>query len=572
MMINICVVKEWLCPLPVDSPKLFGFPDFLTGLALMALAWTIGDVRYRFRIRSAPIPLQGITYIVVAFVGILTLLTDLWRAQGWLVPRIEVITPASWQILLAGVYFLTLLIWIWFAFIRPPRFGKRNTKRYAQTLYRFILKGSQKELAIVADELRSSISALVKYATIKESKYEISPNQEEKKKKKVEAYADDILLLIADKRLCKAIVEYAPGTLLTLFNEIGESEKYGIRIETFAQNIVSESLNNKNSFLYHEVDGYESGLIGYLKPLTQAMFGNYVLVETIGTMLDVDFDIKSNWDVEQFDAYCRICLMVFNNYIEKGYGGHSHTLYRAMSNIKYAVQDVNILNGDVDGNWDNPICARLRQAINFIVKAVKILEEKDAAKGLAMRTLRRNSGNNQNRSVYDNVSDVIFEIIYAASAVYRPRERCWFIQNNLVWSELFNFNKLDGQAGYIVKKKVCRLLYREIAGMKSLPNFKGARILAFCLNVLGLRIKNEEYYKDSRPLQKVVLGFTTKNYAWLRSKNVNVSDHCLVDGFTYDVDNHRIVLTYPAGGLSLEPHYDYLVVDQLYEGVQNITK
>jgi hypothetical protein len=80
-------VRVCFVPLETSSPKIFDFSEFLAGLALMVLAWTIADVRYRFRIRSAPIPLQGLTFAVVVAVGILTLLTDLWRAQGWLVPE-----------------------------------------------------------------------------------------------------------------------------------------------------------------------------------------------------------------------------------------------------------------------------------------------------------------------------------------------------------------------------------------------------------------------------------------------------------------------------------------------------
>ena len=37
--------------------------------AVCVLAWTIADVRYRFRVRTAPIPLQGITFSVVTAVG-----------------------------------------------------------------------------------------------------------------------------------------------------------------------------------------------------------------------------------------------------------------------------------------------------------------------------------------------------------------------------------------------------------------------------------------------------------------------------------------------------------------------
>lgn len=85
-----------VCFVPVDASagKFFGFSDFLVGLALMVLAWTISDIRYRFRVRTAPVPLQEITFAVVAALGVLTLLTDLWRAREWLVPEGNVLTPS----------------------------------------------------------------------------------------------------------------------------------------------------------------------------------------------------------------------------------------------------------------------------------------------------------------------------------------------------------------------------------------------------------------------------------------------------------------------------------------------
>src|ERR1039457_3957162 len=164
-MVALCVVRVCFVPLETSAPKFFGFSEFLAGLALMVLAWTIADVRYRFRIRSAPIPLQGFTFATVTAVGVLTLLTDLWRAQGWLVPKVSFFTPASWQALLAGLYLLTFLTWTIFAFIKPATFGKWNAKRYAETLFRVIVKGSPTELAVVADELMRSAKALVFYAT-----------------------------------------------------------------------------------------------------------------------------------------------------------------------------------------------------------------------------------------------------------------------------------------------------------------------------------------------------------------------------------------------------------------------
>src|SRR5438874_1169687 len=56
---NHCLGPVCFYSLDASAPKFFGFSDFLVGLALMVLAWTIADIRYRFRIRTAPVPLQG---------------------------------------------------------------------------------------------------------------------------------------------------------------------------------------------------------------------------------------------------------------------------------------------------------------------------------------------------------------------------------------------------------------------------------------------------------------------------------------------------------------------------------
>jgi hypothetical protein len=165
------------------------------------------------------------------------------------------------------------------------------------------------------------------------------------------------------------------------------------------------------------------------------------------------------------------------------------------------------------------------------------------------------------KSAYDYIAKLIFEVIFAASAVASPRDLCWWIQYNALWGELFNFDHLDGRAGTVVKYKVFRLLYSDIVEMKRMPNFKGARILGYCLNVMGLRLREEEYYKDSRALHKALLNFARKNYAWLNNYNPRVAEACLVDGVTYDAENQRLVRTYPADGLNPTPLRIYLDLD-----------
>ena len=557
-----CIAAVCFIPLDATAPKFFGFSEFLAGLALMVLAWTIADVRYRFRVRTAPIPLQGITFAVVAGVGVLTLLTDLWRAEQWLVPQGDLLTPASWQALLGGSFLLTFLTWTWFAFIRPPTYGRYNAERFAQTLYRFILKGSPTELAVIADELALSARSLVRHATDRGRFKNFGYQRDEERKRipaKVEAYANDLLLLIADKRLCRAMVESSPGTALAIFRAIGETKKYGVQVETFGKNIVSEAIANKDSFLFHEAEGYHSGLIGYHKPLSQAMFSNYDMVETIGTLLDPDFAGQKEWDAEQWGAYCRAVLMVLRNYVEDGYRGHSYVLYRAKGYLEHAVFDLYKLDGVANSSWDDDIQARLRVVVKFIEDAVKILDSKGVPDDLPLRI--RDKHGPMLETIYDHIASLIFEVIFAASAVTKPNDHCWWIQHNSVWGKLFNFQSLKGEAGKVVKFKVRRLLYDEVARMNEFANFKGAKVIGFCLNVMGLTVRTDNYDKDSRALQKAVLRWTRKNFVWLHEHTPRVAGACLVDGMSYDAENRRLVRTYPAEGLRREPHYVYLDLD-----------
>lgn len=557
-----CFVGMCFFPLSPSDPKFFGFSEFLAGLALMVLVWTIGDVRYRFRVRTAPIPLQRLTFVVVAAIGILTLLTDLWRAEGWLVPRGQLLTPASWQAILAGLYLFTFLTWAWFAFIRPPIFGKRNTDRFARTLYRVILGGAPTELAVIADELSNSARALVRYATDPDSLANRfgsgNANEPAPKPSKVEAYANDLLLLIADKRFCRAIVESSPVTALAIFQEMSEAKKYGIQVGTFAKNIVNEALANKDSFLYHEAGGYESGLIGYHKPLSQAMFANFQMVETVGTLLDPDLSAKSRWDADQWKAYCRLVLMTFRDYTEKQFGSHSFVLFRAIGYIEHAASDLYKLDG-LTNIWDNDVLSRLGVVVKFITDAVQILDKQGVRPHVPLRV--REEQGSEPKTFYDYLASMIFDVICHAAGVKSPRWECWQVQRNAVWAELFNFHALNNTAGEVVKFKVRRLLYDEVADMTRFPNFQGARVLAFCLNVMGLNLHKDDHDRDSRALHKAILAWTKKNYAWLHTYNARVAEACLVDGIVYDAENRRLVRTYPAEGLRREPHCVYFEVD-----------
>lgn len=475
-------------PIDGNTPKFFGFSEFLTGLAFMVLAWTLADVRYKFRVRNTPIPLQGITFAVVVVVGILTLFNDLWRAEQWEIPLINILSRAEWQAVLGVLFFLTFLTWAWFAFIRPPKYGRMNARRYAVNLYRAILKSSPSELSIIADEFARSAKSIIHYAP---EKHEMRKSRWDNKKIKkpkeklpnVRLYANDILLLIGDKKFCRTIIDSSPGTALTLFNKIVDAKKYGVSIEVFGKNLVEEALLNKNSFLFHETAGYESGLLGYHKPLSHAIFANYDLVESIGTLLDADIMGRNKWDATQWEAYCRVILIILKSYVDKYFWNHSFVLYRAKHYLEQAASDLYEIDGLPNIPWDHESVAKLRVIVGFVKEAVEILEEKGVPEHIQLRVDKQQHLD----TFYDHLAELILEVIWCASSVRSPIMHCWWIQHNYIWGELFNFNRLNGPAAKIIKFKFRRLVYNEIISMNRFPNFKSARILGYCLNVMGFK-------------------------------------------------------------------------------------
>ena len=544
----------FICFIPLDasSPKFFGFSEFIAGLALMILAWTIADVRYRFRIATAPLPLEKIAFSIVSMIGILTLLTDLWRAEEWLVPQGNLLTPSGWQAILGGLFLLTFLIWSWFAFIYPAVYGKWNSKRYMQALGRAILKGSHSDLSIIADELTSSIKSIISNAT------DANPSSSStRQRSSVNVHAEEILLLIADKKFCKAIIDASPGTALAAFQTIKDTRNFHINnIKIFAKNIVTEALSNKDSLLYHETDVYETGLIGLDQPFSRTLFSDYEMVETIGTLLGPD----NLWgdrklDASQIEAYSRIVLITFRDYVDQGYIGEYHhpiTLYGAMHVIENTVSDLYTLSGVSNNPWDSDIWERLRVVVDFIRNTIGILDKKNIPESLQLRVRESDY-----KSCYDRIAQMAFKVICFATQVTKPPDLCRQIQYSSVWSRLFIFSGQDSAVAKVVNFKIRRLIYNEIKKMNRFPNFKGASILRFCLNVTGFNLERQSF-DDMWALQKVVLSWTKKNFVWLHSYNSNVAEACLPDGVTFEVEKSRLIKTYPAEGLRREPQFDYL--------------
>ena len=155
------------------------------------------------------------------------------------------------------------------------------------------------------------------------------------------------------------------------------------------------------------------------------------------------------------------------------------------------------------------------------------------------------------------LSTRLIEIIFSAAYIDGPPDKAWSIHYSSVWGDFFERSN-DNRAWKIVQFKLRRLLYDEIRDLESMPNYKAARVLGICLNVMGLTMgKRSGYGRDHAALKAAVLAWTQRNYLRLRKVNAEVADTCLIGSITFDAEQSRLVKTY-AKGLRPDPDREYL--------------
>jgi len=100
----------------------------------------------------------------------------------------------------------------------------------------------------------------------------------------------------------------------------------------------------------------------------------------------------------------------------------------------------------------------------------------------------------------------------------------------------------------IIHNRLRRLLYNEIKHLETYPNYKGARILGYLLNIMGLKLgeksrNNRAYYS----FHKIILKWVENNYLSLAGVEPTVASSCLPNGFLFNKKAKQIEKTYSIG-------------------------
>jgi hypothetical protein len=534
----------WLASLAFDcfaldktAPKYFGFAELISGLALTLVVWTVADLRYKFRIDTAALPVRRASVAITIIVGFLALLTDHWRASQSRVPLGGWLTPESWQLLLGGGFFLVLAAWLWLAFFWPARFNSWNAKNFARSVERRLLRGSPTELAIVGDELARSITRIVDYAPEKCAADQITKTQE---------YALRLLMAIGSPKFCRAVVEGSPRLIINLFNAVNSQHKYSTEAQIIAKNLVTAAIENRNSFLYHEQDFYESGLEGVTRPVTTALCQSPELVRHLDTLLSPEYLRRTPWDIDQWNAYFRLVLEAFTVHVRGSEASKPRSLKLAYRQIGKIYSDLTENLSLEDLRLNDDLDQRLRTLGTLIKDMVTVLED---------RILQ---GNTYVEHAPQDIAELIFSLIKAASSVRKPSKVSKKIQDTLIWDDILNSGELETVTGKKILKKVHSMLWDSVI---QVPRLDSVRLLGYCLNVMGFKPSetNDEYGSTWRDLHVEFIDWVTREIASLLKRHPFMAQECFVDGMSYDEQNSRLVIHY-AGKKGRECSYDYLDV------------
>lgn len=520
------------------APRYFGFAELIMGLALTLVVWTVADLRYKFRIDTAALPVRRASVVITIIVGFLALLTDHWRASQSRVPLGGWLTPETWQLLLGGGFFLVLAAWLWLAFFWPARFNACNAKKFADSVERRLLRGSPTELAIVGDELARSVSRIVNYAP---------DNSAEERLTKTQEYALRLLMAMGSPKFCRAVVEGSPRLIINLFNAVNAQHKYSTEVKIIAKNLVTAAIENRNSFLYHEQDFYESGLEGITRPVTTALCQNPQLVRNIDTLLCPEYSHRKPWDIDQWQAYFRLVLQAFTALAGGGPTSKPSSLKGAYLQVEKIYSDLTKDLQLTDLRFNDDLDLRLRTLGTLIQDMVTVLDGLDQ----------------QGKTYVDHASEdialIIFSLVEAASSVRKPRRVSRNIQCTLIWDEILDSSELRTAAGGKILKLVHSMLWNSVV---KAPNLDSVRLMGYCLNVMGFKPseKDDGYGSGWRDLHIAFIAWVKRDIASLLKMYPRMARECFVDGMSYDGEQSRLVIHY-AGEDEGDDSYEYLEVD-----------
>jgi len=535
---------EMLTLVPVYSNQSsfsFGFPEFITLLAVLLVVLSASDYQTKYRFSLMRFNVKKWALIVSASSGTILLVFDVAEAFAWQVPSL-IANADVWRAAIAVMSLVFIVYLIYCAVIRVPKYTTALAGRFLTVHHRIVMRGDKEELRVLADNLGHFILDVIRLSNQTSVRNGQNKNTAE--------LANTFLYLLENDRLSAVVANTRPDLICLVFKNIGPSDTALNYLAGFCNGAAWALIEDETSALHQECSSNNTGLLGYFGDVGKAVFGQVDLVEELGrsaySPLDLPYLTAKNLNEKQYQAYMHGAKIFVKALIES-----SQSRYR---NVCQA--DSYVFNRLLDfgrETWlshlegtENPYedvaftCFRARvEFIRFIIEELGAQE--------IQATQLRVSKRHYSRDIYDKLAHCIVELIPRTADVRNPTMTAWMVQYNTFWSEIFKpydekIEPVTRQLGF----KVRRLIYEKIRKMSDLPDFEAARLIAFCLNVFGLKLVSRQSaaHEPFYALQKMVLLWAEKHFADLYEERQVLAEACLTGGITYDQSKNCLVKTF----------------------------
>jgi hypothetical protein len=530
----------WVAASPEKLSGVFSLSEYLSALALLLVILAVSDFKYQLRLSLLSPVVRRVSFWVSTLCAGGLLLIEFWYRNELRVPFF--LYEANNLKLLIGFVFLGFILYLsHVAFLGPRRFDESTASQYLKIAYQLVASGDEQKLRTYLEEIASSVDQVFEHAA------QLDPKDDGEnlrtRKDVVYATAHDLILLFADPRLCKIVASSSPGFAARSLIAYKEKALGKVPFSAFHRNLATAFLADRNSSIYHEESGFDSGLVGYVKESSTAIFGSYEVVEKSALMgrspFDIDYRILREFDGEQASTFTRCALLFFDDYLKLNKGAtHSYALARLKGQFKLLASDAYKLNDPNDYGVRSSEHQKLAATVEFVLKAMELLD-KHKTKALPLRFADFNS------DAYEHIADIAFDVIAAASSVTTEDFASWDVQHNTVWSPIVSGFK-ESNARKIIRRRIFRKIYDEIDDGQGHANFRSARLIGTILYVVGLRPIDR--YKDHNrhlfAIQKVTTNWIKANFINLRKEYPAVADAMLVGTITFEEDSKNLVQTF----------------------------
>lgn len=495
----------------------YNFTTFVTALAVLILAWTNTDYKYRFRFNTAFFGPTSL-FVAVVVIGIVTVLND----GLILLPKYSSIVK---QMILAFSLLFVISYWVVSCFRFSSKFNRFNHERYRKSFQKMIVLGRNKEIASIVEDFALAVPGIVEMA---ENRYEGDVKSMPEKTKN----ALRVIELMGNEKFAKIVVSDCVDVAKNFFDKVIKTGKYKIGMDAFAENFITQALLNEESFLFNE-SKLSNGVLANVKPVVSSIYSDYALIDHVPWMIEPHYTLTREWNASQVKAYSVVLLEAVKAYFRTF--GSVRAFDRALENLVSSARKLDKVE-DVEKIDDKKEYLVYKQVLWFFRDLNEILAKIDVPKG----TPKESSCGfgYANGDFFDVFAKAIAEII-EWSFMTRGRN-AFYLKYSCCWDAFFHAGSV-AKCSEILRYRVICVLKNDIN-----HNWNNIRVVLEMLYIFGLNVKasSKNYFVHEHEFHTWLLKYTSEILLLIYNdpNQKPIVDNIMPQGMRIDVQNKKLEL------------------------------